>query len=254
MELSYRRAFGGIDPEAALYCPDNLAGVGFIGKLAPKSIHGKPLPNLEDPGKLIHSWDTHPRPVGFGFYGRGWMPRLKYAGTYDQRYQNERAPLPPEDFSYEFYNGAHPDLQVEGFLRGDEEVELENLTPEGHLRFRLPQLRPTVTITRFGPDGSPSRPGQPEQAVSRPSLCQQQPVSALLDTLVLVPDQRLCYEVFRLVFPLRDLQDPDVAQITITSPHLPQSGSLESEQRVRHAQKPGSRSARPPIARPSEGS
>ena len=52
------------------------------------------------------------------------MPRVSYAGTYDEQYQKERAPDPPLDFSYAFYNGAHPDLQVEGYLRGDEEVEL----------------------------------------------------------------------------------------------------------------------------------
>ena len=81
MDLIYERAFGGIDQAAALYCAENLVGRGFIGKRSPDSIDGKPLPNLEDPSDLIRSWDSRPRPVGFGFYGRGWMPRLKLAGT-----------------------------------------------------------------------------------------------------------------------------------------------------------------------------
>lgn len=201
MALTYRRAFGGIDEAAARYCKENLAGVGFAGDLGPKSLDHKPLPNLEDPNDLIHSWDTRPKPVGFGFYGRGWMPRLKYAGTYDEKYQNERAPLPPLDFSYELYNGAHPDLQVEGFLRGNEDIQLENLTPHGRVTFQLPNIRPTVALTRC-------RNGVEEN---------ESPVQAKLDTLVLIPDERIFYLVYRVVFALESLDDIDVTRVLVAT-------------------------------------
>ncbi|HEY7037549.1 MAG TPA: DUF2169 domain-containing protein, partial [Methylomirabilota bacterium] len=119
MDLVYERAFGGFDGPGGRYCHENLVGTGFIGKETSERVKGLRLPNLEDPRNLIHSWDSRPRPVGFGFYGRGWAPRLAYAGTYDDRYRSERHPQPPADFSYRFFNGAHPDLQVEGYLRGD---------------------------------------------------------------------------------------------------------------------------------------
>jgi hypothetical protein len=202
MPLVYERAFGGIDAAAALYCHENLAGTGFVGKLCKESIHDKALPNLEDPGNLICAWNSRPKPVGFGFYGRGWKPRLGHAGTYDEKYRRERAPLPPLDFSYLIYNGAHPDWQVEGYLRGDEVVELENLVAEGNIRFQLPGIRPRIGLVRR--NSSPSARSRHEEV--RPAL----------DTLVLLPDRKLLYCVFRVVCPLKSLDDPDINQITIT--------------------------------------
>ena len=213
MDLVYERAFGGIDSAAACYCERNLAGVGFVGALTPASIDHKPLPNVEDPRDLIQAWDSRPRPVGFGFYGRGWQPRLHFAGTYDEQYRQERAPLWPQDFSYEFFNGAHPDLQVEGYLRGDEEVELEHLSPEGLLRFQLPGLQPRVTIVRCGAPGEHSFTQAGGRGWSRP----EERLPLVLDTLVLVPDQRLCYVVFRGTCALRSLEAVDVASIRVTN-------------------------------------
>jgi pSer/pThr/pTyr-binding forkhead associated (FHA) protein len=198
MELTYQRAFGGIDAASARYCAENLAGIGFVGELSPKSMHDKPLPNLEDPQDLIHTWNSRPKPVGFGFYGRGWMPRLGYAGTFDDNYRQNRAPKSPENASYAFYNGAHPDLQVSGYLGGNEDVELKNLTPEGVIRFRLPNLQPIVEVTRYKQTGPPER--------SRP----------LLDTLVFVPDERRFYLVFRVVFSLPSLDAVDVERVRVT--------------------------------------
>lgn len=200
MPLVYERAFGGIDAAAALYCHENLVGTGFVGKLCKESLHDKALPNLEDPGNLIHSWNTRPKPVGFGFYGRGWKPRLGYAGTYDEKYRKERAPLPPLDFSYLIYNGAHPDLQFEGYLRGDEMVELENLSSEGNIQFQLPGIRPRIGLVRHN-TGSSARREEARMA---------------LDTLVLLPDQKSLYAVFRAVCPLSSLEEPDITQINIT--------------------------------------
>jgi hypothetical protein len=54
----------------------------------------------------------------------------------------------PADFNYRFYNGAHPDLQVKGFLTGNEPVELNNLTPEGLMRFSLPGITPLCRVLR----------------------------------------------------------------------------------------------------------
>ena len=217
MDLGYDRAFGGIDPAAAFYCKENLAGIGFIGKKTKDSVHEKPLPNLEDPDDLIKSWKTRPKPVGFGFYGREWAPRLGHAGTYDEQHQKERAPAPPLDFSCALYNGAHPDLQVEGYLHGDEPVELEHLTPDGSVRFQLPGVRPRVTIARYGrwPAASGHGAGETELAIEKQSV-REEDVAVTLDTLVLVPDENLLYEVFRAVCPLRGLETIDVKQIRIT--------------------------------------
>jgi hypothetical protein len=46
----------------------------------------------------------------------------------------------PTDFQDAYFQCAPADQQVDGFLTGGEEVTLRNLTPEGLLRFRLPQI------------------------------------------------------------------------------------------------------------------
>jgi hypothetical protein len=219
MDLVYERAFGGIDTAAAQYCKGNLVGRGFIGKKTKASLHGRPLPNLEDPDHLIRSWKSRPNPVGFGFYDRGWMPRARYAGTYDERYRKERAPAFPLDFSYAFYNGAHPDLQVEGYLHGDEEVELINVSPEGRLRFRLPGVRPKVTVAKWAvpPEEWIEQNDTEDRAVSIDDVpTVEEAVPVALDTLVFVPDERVFYEVFRGVCPLTTLEAPEVARVKIT--------------------------------------
>lgn len=219
MDLVYERAFGGIDPAAARYCPENLAGTSLVGAVTWASVQDRQLPNLEDPDDLIRTPTSRPRPVGWGFYGRGWMPRLGYAGTYDDRYRAERAPALPADFSYAVYNGAHPDLQVEGYLRGDEAVELENLGPQPRLRFRLPSVRPKVTVSRWT---MPSDEWLAEQADRGQEDTEQRSpfatafVPLVLDTLVFLPEQNAFYQVFRGVCPLSRLDPSEVAVIRVS--------------------------------------
>jgi hypothetical protein len=219
MDLVYERAFGGFDQPAGMYCKENHAGTGFIGKRSIARVEGLRLPNLEDPRDPIRSWDSRPRPVGFGFYGRGWAPRLQYAGTYDEKHMKERHPLLPLDFSYRFFNGAHPDLQVEGYLRGDEEVDLLNVCPRApRLSFRLPALVPKLSVSRWT---VPPEPWLEERAGSGGSIVGplplvDEPLSPVLDTLVLVPEQGVFYEVFRAVGSLSSLDSPEIGRVTIT--------------------------------------
>ena len=218
MELRYERAFGGIDSAAAAYCAENLAGVGFIGAKTKASVHEKPLPNLEDPHELIVSWDSRPKPVGFGFYGRGWQPRLQFAGTYDDEYREKHAPDLPSDFAYDIYNGAHPDLQIAGYLRGHEEVELENLMPDGHVGFRLPAIHPKITIGRCSVSSAEFEglvDGDENAGATAISTWEEE-LRSVLDTLVFIPDERSFYMVFRGSCALKSLDDFDVTRIHVT--------------------------------------
>jgi len=219
MDLVYERAFGGFDKPAGMYCKENHVGTGFIGKRTAERVEGLKLPNLEEPRNLINAWNSRPRPAGFGFYGRGWAPRLAYAGTYDDKYMKERHPLLPADFSFRFFNGAHPDLQVGGYLRGDEEVDLLNICPEAsRVHFRLPGVAPKISVSRWtvppeqwvqehaGPDGSlPSELPLVEESLK-----------TVLDTLVFVPDRGVFYEVFRAVCSLSSLESLEIARVTVT--------------------------------------
>ncbi len=156
MPLVYERAFGGSDmtPENKKnHVSESRNPVG-TGMIASRSrLQQLPLPNLEDPRNLIKSPRDRPRPVGFGFIPGHWEPRKSQAGTYDSEWQITRMPLLPMDFDVRFFNAAHPDLVVEGFLRGDEPVRVINASPRGELAFPLPDDRPTILIKKQDGEG-----------------------------------------------------------------------------------------------------
>lgn len=140
--LTYERAYGGsVSGEPAQYEPRNPVGRGFTLQ-APED--GLPLPNLEEPGQLISSWNDRPPPAGFGAIPSWWSPRREHVGTCDQQWREQRMPLWPEDHDVRHHRSAHPDLVSEEPLRMGEPVELRNLTPGGVLRFQLPKVYPVV--------------------------------------------------------------------------------------------------------------
>jgi hypothetical protein len=201
MPLVYERAFGGFDHKGRAWCPQNHIGRGFIGRKTRESVDGKPLPNLEDPRRPIRSWDDHPAPVGFGFYGRSWQPRAALTGRATHDLDPEFGL--PADFDHGFFNGAHPALQVPGYLRGDEEVELRHLTPDGYRRFRLPGLRPRLTLRLY--DGT----GNGQEAAERATRSHALPAN--LDTLVFFPDDGVFTVVWRGTYALPNLSLDSVA-------------------------------------------
>jgi hypothetical protein len=220
MDLVYERAFGGFDKPAGMYCKENHVGTGFIGKRTAERVEGLRLPNLEDPRNRINAWNVRPRPAGFGFYGRGWAPRLAYAGTYNETYMKERHPLLPADFSFRFFNGAHPDLQVGGYLRGDEDVDLLNVCPDAsRVHFRLPGVVPKISVARWT---VPVEQWLEEHAGRDGSLPSdlplvEEPLKTVLDTLVFVPDRGVFYQVFRAVSSLSSLDSLEIGRITVTA-------------------------------------
>ena len=174
--IVYADAFGGVDPDTGEYCPENLSGKGCYAPKSKTNLAGRPLPGIEDPRHLIRTIKDRPPPTGLGFYGRAWQPRAGYAGTFDDTWRKTRSPKPPEDFNPRFYNGAHSDLQVQGYLRGDEAVELINLTPTGRESFHLPGIRPTCRV----------------HAKTAPEF-----ISMRLDTLFIEPDENRFILVWR---------------------------------------------------------
>jgi hypothetical protein len=108
-----------------------------------------PLPNLEDPAQPIRNIGDRPVPKSFGPVGRTWQPRLSLAGTYDKHWLKHRSPKLPEDFDERYYNCAPEDQQIEGYLRGDEEIRVTNMHPlHRDLRCRLPAIRMRCIIER----------------------------------------------------------------------------------------------------------
>lgn len=158
--LVYERAFGGIhiiDAENNKIKGEdrNPVGVGFKGKRKSKEFDGYPVPNLEDPKSPFKGLTNKSIPSCFGFIAPGWLPRRKYAGTYDEAWQKNRAPYLPKDFDPRFLNAAHPDLTFDRYLNGGEPVTLINVSPRGPIEFELPSCQFSTTVKTAGSSEKP---------------------------------------------------------------------------------------------------
>lgn len=152
MPISYDHAFGGMDhshedPKRHAAFMENPVGRGYHVNHSPAALEGKPLPNTEETGHAVTKPDGRYRPMAFGPVGRGWTPRLRYAGTYDQSWLDQVFPFLPADFEDRHYQCAPEDQQIE-YPRGGEDVVLVNLTPEGRTAFRLPVQEMPVNFLR----------------------------------------------------------------------------------------------------------
>ncbi|MGM0575630.1 MAG: DUF2169 domain-containing protein [Myxococcota bacterium] len=172
------------EPEESPYpqtpYPANPAGRGFCVSPLREAVDGTPLPCIEYPDRPLEPEDfvrdleelelSELEAVpGFGPYPPGWFPRAALAGVmpWDEEAAEEAKKQALEEYDPEdpddreaieqieametpimqpgWYQEAHPDLQVER-LRGDEEIHLENLTPDGQLFLRLPGRHPTASV------------------------------------------------------------------------------------------------------------
>lgn len=143
MELRYENSFGG---KKFL---TNPVGRGFAEEQDQAGENFWPVPNVEDPAHLIQGSGNRPEPVGFGPLGKMWALRHGKLGTYKSAYLKTRWPWFPEDFDWTHFNAAPPDLQMDGFLQGDERLVCENLHPK-HARYesQLPGLRTRCFLNR----------------------------------------------------------------------------------------------------------
>lgn len=123
MPLDYAHAFGGPGFEK------NPIGKGMVEVDAYGEMR-RPLPNIEDPRRVMTSSSERPEPAGFGPLDVAWETRASRLGTYDQKWIEERAPDYPLDLDWNHFNAAPDDQWVDEFFRGDEEFELVNMHPE----------------------------------------------------------------------------------------------------------------------------
>lgn len=188
MPISYDNAFGGVDKSQEdvakhRWYTGNPVGIGYHEyTMLPKYIDGKPLTNTEETNNKI----TNPKgsycPMAFGPLGRSWEQRIKFAGTYDQKWLDDQFPFLPTDFQDQYYQAAPADQQID-YPQGGEEVVLSNLTAQSHTQFKLPKLKiPIAYVRRSG-----------EKHFDYP----------VLDTIVIEPNERRFMLVWRSSFAIR---------------------------------------------------
>lgn len=141
--LMWERTYGGTDtdPEGVATANEfNPVGCGFVTKKSKTSLAEIKVPNVENPQDLLSRPHNHPHPIGFAPICPTWKPRIEYAGTFDEEWQSNRAPILPINFDPHFYNVAPEGLIFEPFLTGGEKTVIRNATTDGLLEFSLPRL------------------------------------------------------------------------------------------------------------------
>lgn len=147
MPLVYENSYGGsLTKTGSDFCVYNPVGKGFCKAESETVTEVLQLPNIENPFQLIRYKNDNPLPVGTGFLGRNWQPRLGYAGTYDDAWKKHRMPLLPLNFDDHYFSGAHPNLRFNNSLLG-ELVTLNNLSENGLITFQIPRYEFNVSLT-----------------------------------------------------------------------------------------------------------
>ncbi len=181
MPLMWERAYGGRDKteKGAREEPRNPVGTGFRAGNGKELIEGLALPNIEDPKDPVTSWKHQPVPVCFAPIAPHWEPRRSYAGTYDEKWQAERAPYLPDDFDPRFLQIAPAAQIAPAPFVGGEAVELVGFQADGPMRFALPSVQPRIVFRLNG------------KSEERP---------AMIDTVILEPSARRLMIVWRAAF------------------------------------------------------
>jgi hypothetical protein len=187
MPLSYNNAYGGVDrtnedPAKHQWYSLNHVGVGFHPKARDKELDGKLLPNTEELSDPVKKPNGRYKPMAFGPIGRAWQQRIRWAGTYDQKWQDDTFPFLPLDFDERYFQCA-PESQQMDYLTGGEDVVLINLTPGGRTIFKLPALRESVDFFFKN--------------------CRKRRMLGVVDTLILEPDLGRFTLSLRVSLPLR---------------------------------------------------
>ncbi len=148
LPISYEYAFGGKDHKA------NPTGKG----LDQVDVFGElrlPLPNIEDPDKLLTSTNQRPDPAGLGPLDLMWEQRAEKTGTYDENWQRDHFPGYPPDLDWTHFNTAPQDQWIDEFWQGGERFQLTNLHPHKPLvSGRLPEFRTRCFVVRPTDPGS----------------------------------------------------------------------------------------------------
>ena len=179
MPLVWERAFGGRDetPKQGLVVDArNPVGTGFRDASGESAIDGTPLPNVEDPSDLVMSWKQRPAPACFAPVARHWEPRRFFAGTYDEQWEQQRAPILPTDFDPRYFQFAPEGLVSVTPLRGGEQVQIWGMAPDRVIEFTLPAPQLEI-VYRF--DNA------------------REPKPAVLDTVIILPDEGQLHLVWR---------------------------------------------------------
>lgn len=119
----------------------NPRGKGFGARTLLEAGFDVPLPNVENPARLIKTIEDRPTPVHFGPIPADDPARLTLLGTYDQHWIDNVSPLKPEDFNPLYHCEAPHDQRFGDFFAGGETFEISGMSRgESSVGGQLPRL------------------------------------------------------------------------------------------------------------------
>jgi len=184
VELSYAEAWGG--PKEAL----NPSGCGA---------ETERLPRIELPGMPVVSRQGS-TPGGVAPIPPAWPQRHSRLGHYDGNWLKERWPWFPEDFDVHYFQGSPASQWIDGFWRGDEEIELHHLLKDQpHFQSALPGLKGFCYLER--------KEAPPGSALEE--------VPLMLDTIWIDADQMQLALVWRGRTATRNVKLHDISAVMV---------------------------------------
>jgi hypothetical protein len=150
MPLTIENAYGGHDrwDELPITFPGNPAGKGYA--TSAESAVGKALPNIEDPQRLIRSWEDQPEPVGVCPCPLGCGPRILGRVVFDEE-TGAMKELKPT-----FFNHAFPRM-IAPFLEPGQVIRVSGVREGPPIEFALPAppAKVRVQVGEHADDGPP---------------------------------------------------------------------------------------------------
>ena len=136
--IRYERAYGGIVKDSE----NNMIKTNYYNPV------GCGIKKIIDENDIVYSPQINYQnivftktPAGFGFIGKIWKNRLKYIGTYDEKWLKDVYPYNPDNFNYMYYQSAHPELIMNGYIKPETTIELYNLMKNSEIAyFKVPKF------------------------------------------------------------------------------------------------------------------
>lgn len=150
MPLTVQNAYGGADEwdEMLVAFPSNPVGKGYV--ISEESAEGKPLPNIEDPERLIATWRDQPQPVGVCVCPSNSGPRVLGRVVFNET-TGELEEIKPI-----FFNHAFPAM-IAPFLEAGDMIRVTGVRHGMPLAFVLPEPPVRVRV-RVGDHGDEAPP------------------------------------------------------------------------------------------------
>jgi len=135
--ITYNYAYGG-----PAY-PPNPRGKGHEADATGR----QPLPNIQDPARLMGSPKETPPVSGLTAYPLTWPQRTRQLGKFDGNWLVESWPHFPADTNLEFFNTAPENQRLDGFFKGDETIEILHMHPrQERIVSALPAIRARLFV------------------------------------------------------------------------------------------------------------